>query len=349
MLAALPRRPASYAQQVGRAGRRTGNAFLLTIPDRRRRDLYFLERPKDLIAGTIVPPGSYLSAVEILRRQYLAHLLDLAAAGRLVRADGIVLRPLPHKAPRLFGPSGYLTDLVELALDQGEELVKKFLRLSPVGVSEQAGADLEAYATHGLHSAVERAEGEWRRAEDALRARLREIDEAHGELHDSDPDQARQKAELDAERRGVGRQLLHLGDTTAQTALCDLGLLPNYALIDSSTTLSATLYGEDGIDPKTGKVVYTSDPSSTSGPAASRSRSWRRATPSTSTATGTRSPAWSCRRAGARSGGPGGCAQGAGTYAPRTPPTIALRAPGAGRARSPTTAPACSRSWSRPP
>ncbi|MFB6501331.1 DEAD/DEAH box helicase [Streptomyces sp. NPDC002466] len=259
VLAALPRRPASYAQQVGRAGRRTGNAFLLTIPDRRRRDLYFLERPKDLIAGTIVPPGCYLSAVEILRRQYLAHLLDLAAAGRLVRADGIVLRALPHKAPRLFGPSGYLTDLVELALDQGEELVKGFLRLFPTGVSGQAKADLEAFATHGLRSTVEKAEREWRRAEDALRARLREIDEAHGELHDSDPDQARQKAELDAERRGVGRQLLHLGDTSAQSALCDLGLLPNYALIDSTTTLSATLYGEDGIDPKTDKVVFTSE------------------------------------------------------------------------------------------
>ncbi|MFC0602831.1 DEAD/DEAH box helicase [Streptomyces palmae] len=259
VLAALPRRPASYVQQVGRAGRRTGNAFLLTIPDRRRRDLYFLERPKDLIAGTIVPPGCYLSAVEILRRQYLAHLLDLAAAGRLVRADGIVLRALPRKAPRLFGPSGYLTDLVELALDQGEELVQGFLRLFPTGVSEQAEADLVEYAAHGLRGAVERAEREWRRAGDALRARLREIDEAHGELHDSDPDQARQKAELDAERRGVGRQLLHLGDTSAQSALCDLGLLPNYALIDSTTTLSATLYGEDGIDPRTGKVVYTSE------------------------------------------------------------------------------------------
>ncbi|MEU1166234.1 hypothetical protein ABZ372_39880, partial [Streptomyces sp. NPDC005921] len=31
--AALPRRAANYVQQVGRAGRRTGNAFLLTIPD----------------------------------------------------------------------------------------------------------------------------------------------------------------------------------------------------------------------------------------------------------------------------------------------------------------------------
>ncbi|WP_327048055.1 DEAD/DEAH box helicase [Microbispora sp. NBC_01189] len=259
VLAALPRRPASYAQQVGRAGRHTGNAFLLTIPDRRRRDLYFLERPKELIAGTIVPPGCYLSAIEILRRQYLAHLLDLAAAGRLVRADGIALRALPHKAPRLFGPSGYLADLVELALAQGEELAAGFLELFPTGVNDQAKAELRAYATHGLRAAVEEAEREWFRGEQALRARLREIDEAHDELHNSDPDQARQKAELDAERRGVGRYLMNLGETTAQAALCDLGLLPNYALIDSTTVLSATLFGEDGVDSATGKATYTSD------------------------------------------------------------------------------------------
>ena len=38
-----------------------------------------------MIAGQIVPPGCYLSAVEILRRQYLAHLIDLAARGGLRR------------------------------------------------------------------------------------------------------------------------------------------------------------------------------------------------------------------------------------------------------------------------
>lgn len=243
---------------MGRAGRRTGNAFLLTIPDRRRRDLYFLERPKDLIAGTIVPPGCYLSAVEILRRQYLAHLLDLAAAGRLVRADGIVLRALPNKAPALFGPSGYLLDLVDLAIAQGDTLVEGFLQMFPTGVNDQAQADLRKYATHELRGKVEDAEREWRRGGQALRDRLRAIDDAHDELHDTDPEQARQKAELDAERRGVGKRLLDLGDTTAQSALCDLGLLPNYELIDSTTTLSATLYGEEGVDPKTGKVVFSS-------------------------------------------------------------------------------------------
>ncbi|MCP2243347.1 DEAD/DEAH box helicase [Lentzea aerocolonigenes] len=262
VLAALPRRPANYAQQVGRAGRRTGNAFLLTIPDRSRRDLYFLDQPREMIAGQIVPPGCHLSAVEILRRQYLAHLLDLAARDRLLRSDGVPLRALPLQAPALFGPSGYLVDLVEVAIAQGEQLVEGFLALFPTGVNDEAKADLRAYATRGLRSAAEEAEREWRRSEDILRSRLKMIDEAHAELHESDPDQAGQRAELDAERRAVGKRLLQHGMTPAQNAMCDLGLLPNYALIDTATTLNATLYWSEGVDPVTGKDRFTSKLSS---------------------------------------------------------------------------------------
>jgi hypothetical protein len=236
---------------VGRAGRRTGNAFLLTVPDRRRRDLYFLDSPRELIAGVIVPPGCYLSAVEILRRQYLAHLLDLAAAGRLVRGDGIVLRALPAWAPALFGPSGYLVDLTEVATAHGRDLVDGFLDLFPTGVNDQARAGLREYATGGLRSALEEAERHWNARKDALRHRLALIEAAQADLHDADPEQHQQKEELSAEHRGIGRRLRDLGDTPAQQALCDLGLLPNYALMDSVTTLSATLYWEEPA-PRTG-------------------------------------------------------------------------------------------------
>lgn len=258
VLAALPRGAANYAQQVGRAGRRTGNAFLLTIPDRRRRDLYFVDQPREMIDGTIVPPGAYLSAYEILRRQYLAHLLDLAARGRLSTSDSRPLRAVPSKAPLLFGPSGYLADLVELALERAETLLGGFLALFPTGVNKQAEADLRRYATRGLRGAVEEAERDWRLVEEMLRSRLRLIDEAIGELHDSDPDEARQKAELLAERKGVGARLAEHGQTDAQQALCALGLLPNYALIDTVTTLNATLYWSDGIDPRTNRPRYSS-------------------------------------------------------------------------------------------
>ncbi|GAA0965355.1 DEAD/DEAH box helicase [Actinocorallia libanotica] len=257
VLGALPRGPANYAQQAGRAGRRTGNAFLLTIPDRSRRDLYFLDRPRDMIDGRIVPPGSYLSAVEILRRQYTAHLLDLAARGRLPREDGRPLAALPRRVDELFGPSGYLADFTEAALARGERLVADFLALFPTGVSETARQELKRYAVRGIRSAIEKAEREWGRENQKLRTRIRTIRAAIDELKDGDDEQARTKAELEAELGSVSKQGAARQRRPAQSVLCDLGLLPNYALIDAATTLEATIFWPEGTTPE-GGVRYKS-------------------------------------------------------------------------------------------
>jgi ATP-dependent helicase YprA (DUF1998 family) len=257
VLGALPRRPANYAQQAGRAGRRTGNAFLLTIPDRKRRDLYFLDRPRDMIDGRIVPPGSYLSAIEILRRQYTAHLLDLAARGRLLREDGRPLAALSRRVDELFGPSGYLADFTDAALAHGEELVADFLALFPTGVSDTAKAELEKYAVRGIRSAIEKAEREWERENQKLRTRIRTIRSAIDELKDGDDEQASTKAELEAELGAVSKQGATRQRQPAQTVLCDLGLLPNYALIDATTTLDATVFWPEGTTPE-GRPRYKS-------------------------------------------------------------------------------------------
>ncbi|MCL3998684.1 DEAD/DEAH box helicase [Streptomyces lavenduligriseus] len=257
VLGALPRRPANYAQQAGRAGRRTGNAFLLTIPDRSRRDLYFLDRPRDMIDGRIVPPGSYLSAIEILRRQYTAHLLDLAARGRLLREDGRPLSALPRRVDELFGPSGYLADFTEAALAHGEELVAGFLALFPTGVSDTAKEELEKYAVRRIRSAIEKAEREWERENQKLRTRIRTIRSAIDELKEGDDEQARTKAELEAELGALSKQGAARQRQPAQTVLCDLGLLPNYALIDATTTLHSTVFWPEGTTPE-GRVRYKS-------------------------------------------------------------------------------------------
>ncbi|MCM2387909.1 DEAD/DEAH box helicase [Streptomyces albipurpureus] len=252
VLASLPKGPANYIQRVGRAGRSTGNAYLLTMVDRGPRDRYYLEEPRLMIAGEVLPPGCYLSAVEILRRQYLAHLLDLAGAGRLTAPHGTTLRPLPGRATDLFGTSAWQAEFAEAALAAGPQLVRGFLDLFPpydasrgTGVSPPARAALITYATDlgedGLGGALDTARRRWedRRAE--LQRRTEAIDRAHGLLVAGDPDHQRQGRELRAERRDVARVSREISRTTAHGALVDLGLLPNYSLIDSTTELEATL------------------------------------------------------------------------------------------------------------
>ena len=111
LLASVPDgRPTTCSGPAAPAGG-PGNAFLVTFADPRRpREQYYFAEPRQMIAGEIVPPGCYLSAIEILRRQYVAHLADLAARGQL---PGVL--PMPRRASALFGESGWLRRLVAAA------------------------------------------------------------------------------------------------------------------------------------------------------------------------------------------------------------------------------------------
>ncbi|MEV6107813.1 DEAD/DEAH box helicase [Streptomyces sp. NPDC051940] len=248
LLGSLPKGPANYVQRAGRAGRRTGNALVVAFGGRRARDLYYLDEPREMIAGDIVPPGCYLSAVEILRRQYTAHLLDLAARSALTTADGERLQPVPRLVSALFGTSGWCQDLSDAALSRGAALVEDFLALFPAvgadgsSVTEHATAELRAYATGGIARALQEAEESWTGRREELRRRIAAIDVAMDGLVRSDPEQDREYRELLAERRSTGDLLRELSQTSAHGALVDLGLLPNYSLADTTTQLEATLY-----------------------------------------------------------------------------------------------------------
>ena len=76
MLGSLPATVASYVQRVGRAGRRSGSALALAYVPGRRSQLPFLDAPDRLLNGSVAPPSTYLGAEEILRRQFLASVID---------------------------------------------------------------------------------------------------------------------------------------------------------------------------------------------------------------------------------------------------------------------------------
>ncbi|MDT0442868.1 DEAD/DEAH box helicase [Streptomyces johnsoniae] len=253
LLGSLPTGPANYVQRAGRAGRRTGNALVVAFGGRKARDLYYLDEPREMIAGTILPPGCYLSAVEILRRQYTARLLDLAARGELRTSDGEVLAPLPRLSSALFGAGGWCQDLADAARTHGERLVAEFLALFPedraggrdadgAGVSAHAAGELMSFAADGIVRVLQEAEEDWTGRREELRRRIAAIDEAVGHLARSDESQARERRELLAERRGTGDLLRELSQSSAHATLVELGLLPNYSLVDTTTQLEATLY-----------------------------------------------------------------------------------------------------------
>ncbi|MBL7502026.1 DEAD/DEAH box helicase [Frankia sp. CNm7] len=278
LLASLPAGPANYVQRAGRAGRASGNAFVLTLLGRGEREQYYLTEPRDMIAGEIAPPGTYLSAIEILRRQYLAHLIDLAARDRLPGA-----RPLPRRAGALFGLDSWLTDFTLAALKTGAAEVENFLALfgvtddSPAGnepavgtdsgtatgddipwtggtteasaggaqLSATAAAELREFAVGGLRDVIDAAVAAWEQRIAGLRGRLDTIDLARAGLLQSDDDQRRDYRALSAQRGALARLAGQITGRSAHGTLVDLGLLPNYALFDGATTLEATLTWEE--------------------------------------------------------------------------------------------------------
>lgn len=76
VVGSLPPTASNYQQQIGRAGRKTGSALVVSIAQTRPRDLLYFRFPEELIAGNIQPPGCFLDAPDILKRQFFAFILD---------------------------------------------------------------------------------------------------------------------------------------------------------------------------------------------------------------------------------------------------------------------------------
>ncbi|MDX2936484.1 DEAD/DEAH box helicase [Streptomyces ipomoeae] len=242
ILASLPPSTAGYVQRVGRAGRATGNAFMVTLADTSPRALYHLAEPQNLIAGPILPPGCFLSAGELLCRQYTAYLIDRAARGAL---EGVP--PLPDRVTQLVARTGWLKMFREATIGR-VDLAEEFLRLFPEidgvpgsGVSRDARKTLRRFAESKLAQDLDDARQAWEdeRAELAQRRLL--INDAADSLQESVDDEAREKRNLVREAAGVSKLLQKMGQTDAQSFLVEHGLLPNYSLVEDGVRLEAML------------------------------------------------------------------------------------------------------------
>jgi len=268
MLCSVPPNQASYLQRIGRAGRRDGNAFATTLADGASpHDLYFFEDTYEMLSGEVVPPGIFLKAAEVLRRQMFAFCLDDWVG------SGIVETALPDKtkdaldARDSLDQSRFPYTFLEYIHTHDERLLGGFELL--------LGNDLDARVSARLQGFMQGTD-----EDDALRIRLSKVlDElakerrAHKDRSEqikkqiksikSKPQDEASKNEIDRlerERQKTIELVKEINQRELLNTLTDAGLIPNYAFPEAGVELKSLLWRKKGSDDPSNSVAYISLP-----------------------------------------------------------------------------------------
>ncbi|WP_024794787.1 DEAD/DEAH box helicase [Tomitella biformata] len=256
MLGSLPRTVSSYLQRVGRAGRLTGNSLVLAFVRGRGEHLPKLFDPISVIQGDVRPPATYLTAEEILQRQYVAHIVD-----QLARDPQTIAPRDARGVLGSFDEGTWMARLLELADTQASTLLDGFLDQFDAVLDETTIDSLRTWASpqdadepSGLVTDLRSSVHRWNRDLAELTTRRTTVEEAMPEFEK----RADSPAATDDDKRDyraakgsfklLGKQIIDLTSDYWISVLERYGVLPNYTLLDDSVTLDV---GVTWIDPDT--------------------------------------------------------------------------------------------------
>ncbi|MBM7245183.1 DEAD/DEAH box helicase [Rhodococcus fascians] len=260
MLGSLPRTVASYLQRVGRAGRLTGNSLVLAFVRGRGEHLPKLYDPTSVIQGEVRPPATFLTAEEILQRQYIAHVID-----RLARDTNTIAPRGARAVLGSFDPGSWMAELLTAVDSNADSLVDEFLAQFDEVLDKQTRESLRTWATSddgkgssGLATSLQDAVHRWNRDLTELTARRDTVDAEMDEFERraSSPaatdDDLRDLRTAKGSLRLLGGQIHDLTDDYWISVLERYGVLPNYTLLDDAVTLDV---GVTWIDPDTNQYM----------------------------------------------------------------------------------------------
>lgn len=253
LLCSVPPAQANYLQRAGRAGRATGNAFLLTFAAARPHDLYFWAAPREMVAGTVASPGVFLNASAVLERQLTAFALDawVREVGKKAKIPhtirpvlGAVMKPNTAQFPYPW---------LDYAERNRSLLLERFIRLFDHGANVLTAETCEWLSrfiagdsgTEGslpwkivsrLRSIAEDVE-EFRKRRERVDVEIRKVD-AMPVKGESDEEEL---AELKQESAALGKLIAGILDRATFNVLTDEGLLPNYAFPEQGVLLHSVI------------------------------------------------------------------------------------------------------------
>jgi DEAD/DEAH box helicase domain-containing protein len=256
LLCSVPPAQANYLQRVGRAGRKTGNAFATTVAGGRPHDLYFWANPREMLAGHVDTPGVFLNASAVLERQLTAFTLDcwvreLGERGRVPNRLNDVLSAIRNRTQTKF-PYPWLT---HIDLNRAT-LLAEFIGIFGAGkdgLTPESQIYLEAFMGGGgaegtlAWKIINRLQGVIKDIDD-LKSRRTRVDneiarvEALPALGESSLEELK---ELRQERMALTKLMASIGARDSLQFLTDQGLLPNYAFPELGVLLHSVIIRDD--------------------------------------------------------------------------------------------------------
>ena len=249
----VPPLPANFLQRIGRAGRKSGAALIVNFAKgHKSHDLFYYEVPEEMMAGRVHTPGCFLSAREIMKRHFLAYVIDNWTATDPATNRIPPLLQLVKLRPDLYKDATWFPNrLRDYLAKYGEDLLTTFRAgYSADEIDPETFADLTTYQNSGRLS--ERILACFRRLTEELeklRAHGRFVKEEidSGKYGQSDPLFKTYLRELKGLRAAIRK--LEKRQTIEQ--MTNYGLLPNYAFPETGVTMNAqitTLRRREGQD-----------------------------------------------------------------------------------------------------
>jgi DEAD/DEAH box helicase domain-containing protein len=268
MLCSVPPNQASYLQRIGRAGRRDGNAFTSTLADGvSPHDLYFFEDTQEMLSGEVTPPGIFLKAPEVLRRQLFAFCLDHWVG------SGIKETALPDKTKEALDArdshdqTRFPYTFLSYIFEHEDALLSEFKSL--------LGSDLDERVSERLEKFMKGTD-----QDDALRIRLSKLldelskERASHKTRAEDlkkrikalkalpqDDAVRGDVELITRERLKALEIIReINQRDLLNTLTDSGLIPNYAFPEAGVELKSLLWRKKSSDDPDDAGAYISLP-----------------------------------------------------------------------------------------
>lgn len=237
LLCSIPPSTASYLQRIGRAGRSTGTALIVSVINQRPHDLFFFARPVEMLKGRVEPPGCWLDASAVLVRQYLGYCLDCATKLG-------ILKEIPRSARDLYldlqKPKGNFPEVMVWCTREEADLRRDFLSRFHTHLQDdtrerfmaETRTDLLSQRIHQVASEFDRFVRDLENARKRLQEQLKALD----------PTETDARKEIEQELVLMRGRINSITRVSALEILTDHGLLPNYAFPERGVKFYGAVY-----------------------------------------------------------------------------------------------------------